>query len=181
MWGLLLIGRSSMPLASLQKSSWCFGLFCRHPGCKMSKSSSLGFPSELCFSTLTSDPIWKKSFFSRWAATPIVSVYIWKNVFFFWPLSCNAPNVSWAYLGRDLHLELNQPVSISQRLYFLNSQTRKKNLVYGICGVTSVIHSFLFQFFTDTRVGISPAGSAVIGPQIAQYILLRTATKKLIL
>ena len=44
-------------------------------------------------------------------------------------------------------------------------------------GVTSVIHSFLFQFFTDTRVGISPAGSAVIGPQIAQYILLRTATK----
>ena len=43
--------------------------------------------------------------------------------------------------------------------------------------MTSLIHSFLFQFFTDTRVGISPAGSAVIGPQIAQYILLRTATK----
>ena len=40
-----------------------------------------------------------------------------------------------------------------------------------------MIHSFLFQFFTDTRVGISPAGSAVIGPQIAQYILLRPATK----
>ena len=45
--------------------------------------------------------------------------------------------------------------------------------------MTSVIHSFLFQFFTDTRVGISPAGSAVIGPQIAPYILLVAATKKL--
>ena len=57
------------------------------------------------------------------------------------------------------------------------------------------IHTFHSQFFSETiilvqllfshysfnfsgiHVSISPAGSAVIGPQIAQYILLRPATK----
>ena len=57
----------------------------------------------------------------------------------------------------------------------------------------NIHHTFLSQFFSETiiqllfshysfnfsgiHVSISPAGSAVIGPQIAQYILLRPATK----